>query len=238
MLKVKELNTGYGEVQVLRDISFEVNSGELVSILGTNGAGKTTTLRTISGLIPSWSGEIEFNGEPIHKMDPSEIVESGLIQVPEGRKLFTDMTVLDNLELGAFTKSARLKKNENLEYVFNLFPILKERINQVAGSMSGGQQQMVAIGRALMSCPKLLIMDEPSTGLAPLITKQVFEAINDILKQGVTVLLVEQNAMQAVKLSDRGYVLENGAIVMDGTSEELLSNNELKERYLGVQSSN
>ncbi|KZE38819.1 ABC transporter ATP-binding protein [Bhargavaea cecembensis] len=236
MIQVEKLNTGYGNVQILREISFEVNEGEVVSILGTNGAGKTTLLRTISGLIKSWSGTIKFQGEDISKAGPDDIVKRGLIQVPEGRKLFSTMSVYENLELGAFTKEAKKKSKDNLEMCFELFPILKEKEKQLAGSMSGGQQQMLAIGRALMSQPKLLLLDEPSTGLSPLLTKQVFSIINTIKEQGVTVLLVEQNAAQALNLSDRGYVIENGQIVMEGSAVELSNDTNLKASYLGVTS--
>ncbi|WP_424236874.1 ABC transporter ATP-binding protein [Bhargavaea ginsengi] len=236
MIQVEKLNTGYGNVQILREISFEVNEGEVVSILGTNGAGKTTLLRTISGLIKSWSGTIRFQGEDISKAGPDDIVKRGLIQVPEGRKLFSTMSVYENLELGAFTKDAKKKAKDNMEMCFELFPILKEKEKQMAGSMSGGQQQMLAIGRALMSQPKLLLLDEPSTGLSPLLTKQVFSIINTIKEQGVTVLLVEQNATQALNLSDRGYVIENGQIVMEGTADELSNDSNLKASYLGVTS--
>ncbi|WP_209124269.1 ABC transporter ATP-binding protein [Alkalihalobacillus sp. BA299] len=236
MLKVTNLNVGYGNVQVLRDISFHVESGEVVSILGTNGAGKSTTLRTLSSLIQAWSGSIEFEGQSIEKKKPEEIVETGLIQVPEGRKLFSNMTVYENLELGAYISKARKNMKKNIEYCFELFPILKERKSQVAGSMSGGQQQMLAIGRALMSEPKLLLLDEPSTGLSPLLTKQVFDIIKQIKSQGVTVLIVEQNANQALSLSDRGYVIENGQIVIEGSAASLLNNDKLKASYLGISS--
>ncbi len=235
MLEVKQLVTGYGEVSVLHGVDFTVRQGELVSILGTNGAGKTTTLRTISGLLHTWSGTVVFEGREIQKWSPDKIVELGLIQVPEGRKLFSDMSVLDNLELGAYVRNARAHAKKNLENVFELFPILKERQHQTVGSMSGGQQQMVAVGRALMSSPKLLLLDEPSTGLSPLLTKQLFQTIQAIRSSGVTVLLIEQNALQALALSDRGYVLKNGHMVMEGTGEELLNNEELKEHYLGVK---
>ena len=236
MLKVSNLETGYGQVQILRGVSFDVHPGELVSILGTNGAGKTTTLRALSGLLPIWSGTIEFEGKAIDKKAPEEIVQKGLIQVPEGRKLFTTMTVLENLELGAYTKQTRKNMKKNLRYCFDLFPILEERKNQMAGSMSGGQQQMLAIARALMSEPKILLLDEPSTGLSPLLTKQVFDIIREIKSNGVTVLLVEQNATQALSMSDRGYVIENGKIVIEGSAQELLNDKELKASYLGIKS--
>lgn len=234
MLKVENLQSGYGQIQVLRDVSLEVKEGEIVSLLGANGAGKTTTLRTISGLIKAWSGTVKFNDVLITNEPPDFIVRRGLIQVPEGRQLFTDMTVLENLELGAYTPSARKNLKKNLEYCFELFPILKERIKQPVGTMSGGQQQMVAIARGLMSEPKLLILDEPSIGLSPLLTEQVFDTIKEISKTGISILLVEQNVEQALSFSDRGYVLENGSIVLEGTSDELLSNEDLRKAYLGM----
>ncbi len=234
MLEVSNVQAGYGNLQVLRGIDFHVQKGELVSVLGTNGAGKTTLLQAISGLHQLSGGTITFEGERIDHLQPHQIVERGLIQVPEGRKLFTEMNVLENLELGAFTKEARKKFQENLEWVYELFPILLERKGQLVGSMSGGQQQMVAIARGLMSCPKLLILDEPSIGLSPLLTKQVFEIIKKIKDHDVTVLLVEQNAYAAMELSDRGYVIENGRIVMSGAADELLNNDELKAAYLGM----
>jgi branched-chain amino acid transport system ATP-binding protein len=234
MLRIEKISAGYGNLQILRDLSFNVNSGEVVSILGTNGAGKTTTLRAISGLIPVTSGSIYFNDVLLNKKTTEFIVQSGLIQVPEDRKLFTDMTVLENLEMGAFTKSTRANLKKNLDYCYELFPILKERETQFAGTMSGGQQQMLAIGRALMAEPKLLILDEPSIGLSPLLTKQVFEIINEIKKNGVTILLVEQNVNQALNVADRGYVLENGEIVLEGDSQSLLNDENLKAAYLGV----
>lgn len=234
MLNVTKLNAGYGKIQILRDVSFHVKAREVVSILGANGAGKTTLLRALSGLIRSWSGTIEFEGTPIERKKQEQIVDLGLIQVPEGRKLFAQMSVLENLQLGAYTKKNRVNMKRNLELCFHLFPILKERIHQMAGSMSGGQQQMLAVARALMSEPKLLLLDEPSTGLSPLLTKQVFEVIRNIQAEGVTVLLVEQNANQALALSDRGYVIENGQIVIEGPAKDLLVDEKLKSSYLGV----
>lgn len=234
MLNVSKLNAGYGKIQILRDVSFHVNAKEVVSILGANGAGKTTLLRALSGLIRSWSGTIEFEGTSIERKKQEQIVDLGLIQVPEGRKLFAQMSVLENLQLGAYTKKNRVNMKRNLEHCFHLFPILKERIHQMAGSMSGGEQQMLAVARALMSEPKLLLLDEPSTGLSPLLTKQVFDVIRNIQAEGVTVLLVEQNANQALALSDRGYVIENGQIVMEGLAQDLLGDEKLKSSYLGV----
>jgi len=234
MLKVSNLQSGYGQIQVLRDVSLQVNQGEVVSVLGANGAGKTTTLRTISGLIKSWGGSVVFNDIDITNVAADFIVRQGLIQVPEGRQLFTEMSVLENLELGAFSKKARKNLNANLELCFELFPILKERVKQAVGTMSGGQQQMVAIARALMSEPELLVLDEPSIGLSPLLTEQVFSIIKEIRENGISILLVEQNVEQALSFSDRGYVLENGSIVMEGSAEELLDNDELRKAYLGI----
>jgi len=234
MLEVENLAAGYGPMQVLHGMTFRVQEGQLVSLLGTNGAGKTTTLRTISGLLKTRSGRVRFLGEDITRASASDIVKAGLVQVPEGRKLFVDMTVMENLELGAYTPKARKNRKKNLEWVFELFPILKERQKQLVGSMSGGQQQMVAIARGLMAEPKLLIMDEPSIGLSPLLTKQVFDIIRTIKEQGVTVLLVEQNLDQALAMSDYAYVVEHGRVVMSGTGEELLKDENLKKAYLGM----
>jgi branched-chain amino acid transport system ATP-binding protein len=234
MLRIENISAGYGNLNILRNLSFHVNQGEVVSILGTNGAGKTTTLRAISGLIPLTSGAIYFNDVLLNKKSTEFIVKSGLIQVPEDRKLFTDMTVLENLEMGAYTKASRANFKKNLDYCFELFPILKERETQISGTMSGGQQQMLAIGRALMAEPKLLILDEPSIGLSPLLTKQVFDIITEIKKNGVTILLVEQNVNQALQIADRGYVIENGEIVIEGQANDLLNDDNLKAAYLGI----
>lgn len=234
MLRVENLNAGYGNLQILRDLNFTVQEKEVVSILGTNGAGKTTTLRAISGLIPVTSGAIYFNDVLLNKKSTEFIVQQGLIQVPEDRKLFTEMTVLENLEMGAYMKSTRKNMKKNIEYCYELFPILKERETQLAGTMSGGQQQMLAIGRALMAEPKLLILDEPSIGLSPLLTKQVFEIITEIKNNGVTILLVEQNVNQALQIADRGYVIENGEVVIEGNAGDLLNDDNLKAAYLGI----
>lgn len=234
MLKVSNLEAGYGQIQVLRGVSLHVNKGEIVSVLGANGAGKTTTLRAISGLIKSRKGSTIFNDVSITNVPPDFIVRQGLIQVPEGRQLFSEMSVLENLELGAFTKKARKSIAENLEFCFELFPILKERVKQTVGTMSGGQQQMVAIARGIMSEPKLLVLDEPSIGLSPLLTEQVFNIIKEIRKTGISILLVEQNVEQALSFSDRGYVLENGEVVMEGNAKDLLGNEELRKAYLGM----
>ena len=233
MLTVENLSSGYGNLQVLRDVSFHVDGGEFVSLIGSNGAGKTTLLRTISGAIRQNGGSIMFNKQSMDPVAQDMRVQKGLVQVPEGRQLFSDMTVAENLDMGAYTPDARREKKYNLEYCYDLFPILKERTNQIAGTMSGGQQQMVAIARGLMSSPKMLLLDEPSIGLSPLLTKEVFNIIKTIKKNGVTVLLVEQNAREAVSLADRSYVLENGRIVLEGSRDELLNNEKLKSAYLG-----
>ncbi len=234
MLKVNSINVGYGDVQVLWDVSFVVEQGELVALLGGNGAGKTTVLNTISGLLKPRSGSIEFMGSDITSIPGYKIADLGIAHVPEGRRLFPEMTVKENLEMGSLRKEARLKRKETLEWVFTLFPILKEKQNQPAGTLSGGQQQMLAIGRGLMSLPKLLMLDEPSLGLAPVLVQQVFEIVKDINKRGITVLLVEQNVMHALNMCTRAYVLENGRITLHGTGPELLNNSHIKEAYLGI----
>jgi len=234
MLKVDKINVFYGDLQALWDVSFEVNEGEKVVIVGANGAGKTTTLRTISGLLRPRSGSIEFLGKRIDKLPPHEIVELGIAHVPEGRRLFPRMTVLENLEMGAYTKRAREKFDDTLEWVFSIFPRLRERKKQIAGTMSGGERQMLAIARGLMSKPKLLMLDEPSLGLAPKLVVKTFEVIERINEEGVTILLVEQNVRHALELADRGYVLETGRITLSGTGEELLKNDYVKKAYLGM----
>lgn len=232
MLKVNKINVSYGKLQALWDVSFEVGKGDVVAIVGSNGAGKTTTLRTIAGLLKPWSGSIVFMDERIDKMPPNEIVGKGISFVMEGRKLFPKMTVLENLEMGAYTNWS--KRFDTLEWVFQLFPILKERKNQLAGTMSGGEQQMLAIARALMSRPKLLMLDEPSLGLAPKIVLQVFNLVRKINEEGVSVLLVEQNVKHALELASKGYVLENGRIVLEGRGIELLKDEHVKKAYLGI----
>lgn len=234
MLKASNINAGYGSVMVLHDLTMEVRKGELISFVGSNGAGKTTFLKIVSGLLKAKSGTIEFLNENIMGLNPSQIVDRGLIQVPEGRKLFPLMSVLENLELGAYTKAAKQSKKTNMERVFDLFPDLKAKSKQRAGTLSGGQQQMVALGRGLMSNPKLLILDEPSIGLSPLLTQNMFESIKQIKEQGVTILLVEQNVNYALRMANRGYVLEQGQIALTGTGDELLNNEHLKKAYLGI----
>ena len=234
MLKLDEVSTHYGDVQALRGVSFGIKEGEIVSIIGSNGAGKSTTLNTISGILRTSSGRIEFLGRRIENLYPHQIVDQGVVQIPEGRLLFPYMSVLENLELGAFNEKARKAKEENLEIVFSLFPILQERMNQLGGTLSGGEQQMLAIARGLMAMPKLLMLDEPSLGLAPLLVRQVFETVKAINGQGITVLLVEQNVFHCLSTAVRGYVLENGSVVLEGGGKELLNNPQVREAYLGI----
>jgi branched-chain amino acid transport system ATP-binding protein len=233
LLEVKNINVFYDEIQVLWSLSLKVSKGELVTVIGPNGAGKTTLLKTISGLLIPKNGEILFLNEKINGLSPYKIVRKGIIQVPEGRRLFPYMSVIENLEMGAYTISES-KKKENLEFVFNLFPILKERKNQLAVTLSGGEQQMLAIARALMSSPKLLMLDEPSLGLAPKLVIKIFETINFLKENGITILLIEQNIRNALSLADKAYVLENGKIVLQGTGKEILENNYVKTAYLGI----
>ena len=233
MLKVENLSVHYGMIQAVRDVSFEVNEGEVVSLIGANGAGKTTILRTISGLVRPSAGKIEFVGNEIQKGPAQKIVAAGLSQVPEGRHVFPGLTVLENLEMGAFLKTNREENQANLKKVFSRFPRLEERKNQDAATLSGGEQQMLAMGRALMSTPKLLLLDEPSMGLAPIFIQEIFDIIQDIQRQGTTVLLIEQNANKALSIADRGYVLETGKIVLSGTGQELLASDEVRKAYLG-----
>jgi len=234
LLKLNQVNTFYGDVQALRNVSFEIREKEIIAIVGSNGAGKSTTLNTISGILRPSSGTIEFLGERMERLHPHEIVDHGIVQIPEGRLLFPYMSVLENLELGAFNLKARASRRENLDRVFTLFPILKERMNQLAGTLSGGEQQMLAIGRGLMSLPKLLMLDEPSLGLAPLLVRQVFETVKSINLQAITVLLVEQNVYHSLSMAVRGYVLENGSIVLEGSGRDLLNNSHVREAYLGI----
>ncbi|MBO0442092.1 ABC transporter ATP-binding protein [Vagococcus fluvialis] len=233
MLKVENISVHYGMIQAVKGISFEVKEGEIVSLIGANGAGKTTILRTISGLVRPSKGTILFEGKNIEKETSPKIVASGLVQVPEGRHVFTGMTVMENLELGAFLYKDKKESQEILTTVFDRFPILKERKNQDAATLSGGEQQMLAMGRALMSRPKLLLLDEPSMGLAPIFIKEIFSIIEEIKNQGTTVLLIEQNAKMALGIADRGYVLETGKIVLEGSGPELLNSPDIQKAYLG-----
>ncbi|MHB1651265.1 MAG: ABC transporter ATP-binding protein [Desulfitobacteriaceae bacterium] len=234
LLEIKDLDAYYGEVQVLKDISLEVTEGELVTIIGANAAGKSTLLKAISGVIPAVKGKVKFNDLDVTLVPPHKRVEMGIVHVPEGRRLFPEMSVMENLELGCYSKAARPYKDETLQWVFQILPLLKERKDQLAGSLSGGQQQLCAIGRGLMSRPKLLMLDEPTLGLAPLMVKAIFEIVHGIRKHGTSVLLVEQNAMRALDIADRGYVLENGCVILEGRSNELLGNEQVKKAYLGL----
>lgn len=234
MLEVRHVDAGYGATTILNDVSLTVDEGEVVTIVGANGAGKTTTLRTISSLIKPTSGSVLFDGEDISRKGADEIVEMGITLIPEGRQLFPDMTVRENLMMGAFKKSARAHQADTLEEVLDLFPRVHERLDQNANSLSGGEQQMVAIARGLMARPRLLMFDEPSLGLAPIIVTQVFEVIDKIVATGATVLIVEQNVFHTLKAADRGYVLENGAIVMADKADALLDNEHVRKAYLGI----
>jgi len=233
MLQVNKINVFYGEAQALWDVSFTVNRGEIVTLVGSNGAGKSTTLKCISGLVPPRSGEITLEGTRIDRLPAYRLVELGIAQIPEGRRLWPGLTVRENLELGAYTRAARAVRQQTMEWVFSLFPRLKERSSQQAGTLSGGEQQMLAIGRGLLSRPKLLMLDEPSLGLAPLLVDEVFRVIRLINQQGVTILLVEQNVNHALAICDRGYVLETGRVVLAGSGSELLANQYVKTAYLG-----
>ncbi len=233
LLEVRDLHVYYGQIHALKGVSLSVERGEIVTLIGANGAGKTTTLRTISGLLRPRSGSVWFAGEELSRLPAHEIVRLGVVQVPEGRRIFGQLTVLENLELGAFTRTDPAGIREDLDRVFTLFPRLQERLHQVAGTLSGGEQQMLAIARGLMARPRLLLLDEPSMGLAPMLVEQIFEAIAEINRQGTTILLVEQNAFMALETAHRGYVLETGSIVLEGPAEMLRENPEVKRAYLG-----
>ena len=233
MLEVKNLSVHYGMIQAVRNVDFKVNEGEIVSLIGANGAGKSTILKTLSGLIHPSEGEIVYLGENIASTSAKKIVEKGLVQVPEGRHVFPGLTVKENLELGAFLRKDKEAIQKDMEAVFERFPILKERRDQDAQTLSGGEQQMLAMGRALMSRPKLLLLDEPSMGLAPIFIREIFKIIQEIQKTGTTVLLIEQNAKMALSISNRAYVLETGSVVLSGTGQELLESDEIQKAYLG-----
>ncbi|MEC9491106.1 MAG: ABC transporter ATP-binding protein [Flexistipes sp.] len=235
MLKVDNINVSYGEIQVVFDLSLQIKEGEIISIIGANGAGKSTLLKTISGMLEPIAGTIEFDNEIISKLEPHEIVEKGLIHVPEGRRLFSLMSVYENLEIGAYSKNAEKHFKDSIEEVFKLFPRLQERKKQLAVTLSGGEQQMVAIGRGIMGYPKLMMLDEPSLGLAPLLKKDIFTTISKISKEyGTTILLVEQDVINSLAISDRAYVMEHGQFVIEGSPDDLMDNPEIKKAYLGL----
>lgn len=235
MLKIQNIQTYYGNIQALKDVTIEIKEGEIVTLIGANGAGKTTTLMSICGITPPRSGQILLDGDSINGVSPEKIVQQGIIQVPEGRRIFPDMTVLENLEMGAFLRKNKRLVQQDLNYVMTLFPILEKRKAQLGGTLSGGEQQMLAISRALMARPRVLLLDEPSLGLAPLIIKQIFDIIKQINKESnTTIFLVEQNANQALKLADRGYVMENGRITLVDSADNLLANDDVRKAYLGM----
>ena len=235
MLRLRNINSFYGNIQALKNVNIEISRGEIITLIGANGAGKTTTLMTISGLVPSRSGEITFMGKTIHNMRPDRIVSLGISQVPEGRRIFPYLTVLENLDMGAFLRTDKKNIKKDMEYIFDLFPILSQRRNQFGGTLSGGEQQMLAISRAIMARPALLLLDEPSLGLAPLIVRQLFEIIKKInIENQTTVFLVEQNANLALKAAHRGYVMENGRITLSDSAENLISNENVRKAYLGL----
>lgn len=235
MLELKGIQTYYGNIQALKGIDLEINEGEIITLIGANGAGKSTTLMSVSGITPPRVGEVLFRGEPIQGKNPNDIVEMGICQVPEGRHIFPRLSVVENLDMGAFLRKDKGQIKQDLDYVFSLFPILAERRHQAGGTLSGGEQQMLAMSRALMARPKLLLLDEPSMGLAPLIIRQIFEIIKKINQENnTTIFLVEQNANQALQIADRGYVIENGKVTLSDSAESLLSNPDVQKAYLGI----
>ncbi|ROQ93472.1 ABC transporter ATP-binding protein [Desulfosoma caldarium] len=234
MLQVEQLDVAYGDVQVLWDVTFHVKANEFVALVGSNGAGKSTLMKTISGLIRPKRGTIRFENVRLDRLQPYEVIRFGLSHVPEGRQLFPEMTVLENLEMGALSREAKAKRKETLEWVFELFPRLRERTAQLAGTLSGGEQQMCAIARGLMSLPRMVLFDEPSLGLAPRLTQEIFRLVQEIHRKGMTILMVEQNVKQTLALCDRAYVLENGRLVMEGNGRELLEDERVKEAFLGL----
>jgi branched-chain amino acid transport system ATP-binding protein len=234
MLELKSVRTYYGNIEALKEISLTVSEGEIITLIGANGAGKSTTLMSISGIVPPRFGEIRFLDKPIHHLNPNEIVTLGISQVPEGRRIFPQLTVLENLDMGAFLRKDGAGIKKDMDHIFSLFPILAERQHQGGGTLSGGEQQMLAISRALMARPRLLLMDEPSLGLAPLIVRVIFDIIKKINEEGTTIFLVEQNAHMALKVAHRGYVMENGRITLEGNAQNLLVNEEVKKAYLGI----
>jgi branched-chain amino acid transport system ATP-binding protein len=235
MLKLENIQAGYGNILAIKDVNIDINEGEIITLIGANGAGKSTTLMTISGVVPARSGRIFFDGQEIQSREPDEIVRMGICQVPEGRHIFPELTVQENLDMGAFLRKDKKEIKRDIEYVFSLFPILAERRGQDGGTLSGGEQQMLAMSRALMARPKLLLLDEPSMGLAPLVIRQIFEIIKQINAENkTTIFLVEQNANQALHIADRGYVIENGRIALSGSAESLLKNTDIQRAYLGI----
>ncbi len=235
MLKLEKIRTFYGNIQALKDVSMEISEGEIITLIGANGAGKTTTLMSICGIVPPRSGEVLFMGKPIQETPPNEIVDMGISQVPEGRRIFPYLTVMENLDMGAFLRNDKAGISRDIDYVFSLFPRLAERRNQAGGTLSGGEQQMLAISRAIMARPRLLLMDEPSLGLAPIVVKQIFDIVKKINEENkTTIFLVEQNANLALKVAHRGYVMENGRITMSDSADNLLSNEEVRKAYLGI----
>jgi branched-chain amino acid transport system ATP-binding protein len=234
LLRVNEIDVSYGHIQILRKVSFDIRDKEIVSLLGSNGAGKTTTVSAVSGILPVNHGKVEFMGQNITRVEPHQRVEMGLVQVPEGRKIFPTLTVMENLEMGSYLPGPKSMRQETLGFVLSLFPIMEGRKNQLGGTLSGGEQQMLAIGRGLMSKPRLLILDEPSLGLAPIVVDEIFTVIQKINREGVMILLVEQNVSQALTLSNRGFVLEEGRIALSGNGRDLLSEPHVKKAYLGM----
>ena len=234
MLELRKITSGYEDIEIVKGLSLKLEQGSITTIIGSNGVGKTTTIRTISGINKTWTGEILFEGKPIHDLPPHKRVEMGIVMVPEGRRLFPSLTVRENLQLGAFNKAAAARANQRLEEVLDLFPRVGERLDQYAGTLSGGEQQMVAISRGLMSGPNILMLDEPSLGLAPIIVQQIFELISEVRRRGTTVLLVEQNVHKSLMISDYAWVMENGNVTINGTGKELMDNPEVKKAYLGL----
>ena len=233
-MRIDDLHFAYGDAQVLHGVSLEVKAGEIVTLVGANGAGKTTTLRNVSRLVKPWSGRITFEGKDLATLQAHQVVAAGVVQVPEGRRIFPEMTVLENLRIGSFVKANRPTREKNVERAFALFPRLRERAGQMGGTLSGGEQQMLAIARGLMANPRLLLLDEPSLGLAPIVVRQMFEVIKTINAQGVTILLIEQNVNQALRVATRGYVIETGRVVLEGAGEALLNDEKVKKAFLGI----
>jgi len=235
LLRINSIDVYYGQVQVLRHVSVEVQEGEFVALIGANGAGKTTTMKTVSGLLRPRRGSVEFTNQSIHHLEPHDITSMGLVHIPEGRRIFPTLTVQENLEMGSYSRRAKKGRSRTMGEVFHLFPVLHERRRQLAGTLSGGEQQMLAIGRALMTLPRLLMIDEPSLGLSPLITEVIFQTIHQVNRNGTTILLVEQNVFATLNMAQRGYVLENGEIVLQGESKDLLANQGVRKAYLGLE---